>query len=255
MVMNLKPAIRFNLRELAVGGLVFWGVNALIIALCFAGFLAFGPAEDGVVSYNGCGMACAIFAFVYGLVMPRQSMRLCVQMGISRRTTFLSLLLATVTGALLLALSCELLLLISQGIARAAHIGEQFLGLFALVYPSHTTGLALHLLPILYTAAAMLTLFALGLFFTFLFWRLNKIGCIIAALAIPVILTGVPSLLTVFHTLFAPVIDLLQRIFDAFLESPWFAIVLYLVVALVFVLISWLLIRRTNIRGSSLSNK
>ena len=255
MVMNLKPALRHQLREYLIGGLVFWLVNVAIIVLCFIGFLSFGPGDDGVISYNGCGVACAIFAFVYGITLPRQAVRLCAQMGVSRRTAFLSLLLTTILGSLCLAVASEVLLSCSRLAARAIHAGEQFFGLFPLVYPDYSAGPSLHIVPVLYTAAAMVALFAFGLFFTFLFWRLNKIGCIIAALAIPVILTGVPSLLTIFDQVFAPVIALFLKIGRAFLASPWIAMVLFLASALVFTLISWFLIRRANIRGGALSQK
>ena len=255
MVMNLKPALRHQLREYLIGGLVLWLINVAIIVLCFIGFLSFGPGDDGVISYNGCGIACAIFAFVYGIVLPRQAMRLCAQMGVSRRTAFLSLLLTTVLGSLCLAAATEVLLSCSRLAARSMHTGEQFFGLFSLIYPDYSTGVSLHIVPVLYTSAAMMALFSLGLFFTFLFWRLNKIGCIIAALAIPVILTGVPSLLTIFDQIFGPVIALFLKIGHAFLASPWIAMGLFLSAALVFTLISWLLLRRANIRGGTLSQK
>ena len=255
MSMNLKPAIRFQIREYLIGGFVFWAVNVAIIVLCFAGFLAFTIGEDNVISYNGYGMACAIFSFVYGILLPRQSMRLCLQMGVSRRTTFLSLLLTTVLGSLFLAAAGELLLWAARMAAHTFQVGEQFRGLFSLIYSEYSVGLSLHTLPILYTTVAMLALFALGQFFSFLFWRLNKIGCIIAGLAIPALLMGVPSLLTVFHKVFDPVIQLCLQLGTAFITSPWSAMGMLLVTTLIFVVISWLLIRRTNIRGGSLSQK
>lgn len=255
MVMNLKPALRHQLREYLIGGLVVWLVNVAIIVLCFIGFLSFDLGDNGVISYNGCGIACAIFAFVYGITLPRQSVRLCAQMGVSRRTAFLSLLLTTVLGSFCLAVATEVLLSCSRLAARALYTGEQLFGLFPLIYPDYSAGPSLHILPVLYSAAAMVALFAFGLFFTFLFWRLNKTGCIIAALAIPVLLTGVPSLLMIYDQIFAPVIALFLKIGRAFLASPWNAMALFLAAALVFILISWFLIRRTNIRGGALSQK
>lgn len=255
MSMNLKPAIRYQIREYLIGGFVFWAVNAVLIALCFTGFLAFGPADDGIISYNGYGIASAVFAFVYGIVLPRQAMRLCAQMGVSRRTTFLSMFLTTALGSLCLSVAGELLLAVSRMAARTLHFSEQFFGLFNLVYPDYSAGLSQHTMPILYTTVAMLTLFTLGLFFTFLFWRLNKVGCIIAALAIPVVLTGVPALVNMFQWALTPVIAFFYQVMNSFMASPWIAMGLLLIVALVFSLISWMLIRRTNIRVGSLAQK
>lgn len=54
---------------------------------------------------------------------------------------------------------------------------------------------------------------------------------------------------------FPPVRTLFLTLGDTFFHSPWGAILLLLVVVLLFSLIGWLLIRRTNIRGGMLSSK
>ena len=95
--------------------------------------------------------------------------------------------------------------------------------------------------------------FCLGLFFTFLFWRLNKVGCIIAALAIPFVLAGIPALMGLFPTVFAPAVRLLSFLGTLYISSPWWGMACALIFALFFALVSWMLIRRTNIRGGSLS--
>lgn len=89
MSMNLKPAIRYQLREYLVSCLVFWAINALLIGIGFLVLsLNLGSGDRSGYTYNGYGFACAIFFLVFGLILPRQAIRLCVQMGVSRRQPF-----------------------------------------------------------------------------------------------------------------------------------------------------------------------
>ena len=44
MSMNLKPAIRYQLREYLVSCLVFWAINALLIGI---GFCRNGAGQNG----------------------------------------------------------------------------------------------------------------------------------------------------------------------------------------------------------------
>ena len=181
--------------------------------------------------------------------------RLCVQLGVCRRTAFLSLFPALLLAALVLALMGQGLLVLFQQVSLHFGAGPIFTDIFALIYLDGAVQLTLaqHGMAILFNMLYMLAGFCLGLFFTFLFWRLNKVGCIIAALAIPAVLVGLPALAALFPTLFAPVIRLATRLGQLWTASPWWAMAFALIGALVFAVISWLLIRRTNIRAGNLS--
>ena len=86
MSMNLKPAIRYQLREYLISCLVFWAINALLIGIGFLVLsLNLGSGDRSGYTYNGYGFACAIFFLVFGLILPRQAIRLCVQMCIRDR--------------------------------------------------------------------------------------------------------------------------------------------------------------------------
>ena len=258
MSMNLKPAIRYQHREYLVSCLVFWAINALLIGIGFLVLsLNLGSGDRSGYTYNGYGFACAIFFLVFGLILPRQAIRLCVQMGVSRRTTFLSLFLSALLPAVCLSLAGELLLSLAQFAADHTQFQLEFSDLFSMIYLKQGLPLTFlqHTASILFSAACMLACYSLGLFFTCLFWRLNKVGCIVAALAIPASLIGFPPLLAKAEEVFPPVRTLFLTLGDTFFHSPWGAILLLLVVVLLFSLIGWLLIRRTNIRGGMLSSK
>ena len=242
MSMNLKPAIRYQLREYLVSCLVFWAINALLIGIGFLVLsLNLGSGDRSGYTYNGYGFACAIFFLVFGLILPRQAIRLCVQMGVSRRTTFLSLFLSALLPAVCLSLAGELLLSLAQFAADHTQFQLEFSDLFSMIYLKQGLPLTFlqHTASILFSAACMLACYSLGLFFTFLFWRLNKVGCIVAALAIPASLIGFPPLLAKAEEVFPPVRTLFLTLGDTFFHSPWGAILLLLVVVLLFSLIGW----------------
>ena len=255
-MMNLKPAMRYQARDYVVSALIFAGVNLLIVVAMVAGLLYF-QVKTGTdsISYNGYTLSCTIFLFICGLIVPRQVTRLCAQLGVCRRTAFLSLFPPMILASLLLAVLGEGMLGIAREVSASRGGPPLFSDLFALIYLGETGSptLVQHGLAALFGVTYMLAGFCLGLFLTFLFWRLNKVGCIIAALAIPAVLVGLPALAALFPTLFAPVIRLATRLGQLWTASPWWAMAFALIGALVFAVISWLLIRRTNIRAGNLS--
>lgn len=259
--MNLKPSIRHQLREYLIASLFLVGITFLIL-LIMVGSLLFAksspePSSFSNISYSGYEMSCYIFLFVYGIILPRQVTRLCVQMGVSRRTAFLSLFPPLLIASLILVLTEKGIFAMISLISKSIDADIQITHLFSLLYLNGNSSLTLaqHGQEILFNLFCVVAWFSLGLFFTFLFWRLNKFGCVIAGLAIPTILVGVPLLTDTFPTVFAPVISLAETISTLCTASPWWAITFALLFTLFFSAVSWLLIRRTNIRGSALTSK
>ena len=159
MSMNLKPAIRYQLREYLVSCLVFWAINALLIGIGFLVLsLNLGSGDRSGYTYNGYGFACAIFFLVFGLILPRQAIRLCVQMGVSRRTTFLSLFLSALLPAVCLSLAGELLLSLAQFAADHTQFQLEFSDLFSMIYLKQGLPLTFlqHTASILFSAACIL---------------------------------------------------------------------------------------------------
>ena len=162
MSMNLKPAIRYQLREYLISCLVFWAINALLIGIGFLVLsLNLGSGDRSGYTYNGYGFACAIFFLVFGLILPRQAIRLCVQMGVSRRTTFLSLFLSALLPAVCLSLAGELLLSLAQFAADHTQFQLEFSDLFSMIYLKQGLPLTFlqHTASILFSAACMLAYF------------------------------------------------------------------------------------------------
>ena len=133
--MRLKPAIRYQLHEVWVGGFVFFLVNVGFVALCFLGLLKVQGLDGEGFAFSWYDFSCAIYFFLFGLILPRQAARLCVQMGVSRRTAYLSFFLSALPAALAMAVAGQVLLAGSNLAAEqvAPALEGRFLDLFSLV--------------------------------------------------------------------------------------------------------------------------
>ena len=251
MVTSIKPTLRYQMREYLLSGAVFLGVNIFLILLFSGSFYISVSWGKGVVQYNGYGFASAVFLFVFGIVLPRQALRLGVQMGVSRRTSFLGLLVSSVLASLLLGLAGAVLISGTQALSGG---NVAVSDLYVMIYLDQMafTSAAQHLVSVLFNATLMLCCFAAGLFLTFLFWRLNKLGCVLAGLSIPVLLTGLPSLGYYFREPLTPLLNLLKELVWFFLSSPWAGMLIFLVIAAAFAFLAWRLVRQANIRGAAL---
>lgn len=172
-------------------------------------------------------------------------------MGVSRRTAFLTQLLAVALSSALLAAAGEALLAVAQALVKPDS-NFFFADIYQLIYMEEgtlTVSFGAHLRSGLFNLALMLFTYAAGMFLTLVFWRLNRIWTIIVAISIPVILNGVPALCYWMSLSFPNV----RRFFAA--VTAWLAagvgnvIALFLLCAAFFTGISWLLLRRANIRA------
>lgn len=249
MHMNLKPAFRYQFRDYFKGTGVFFLAMAVIVAVSL---ILATYSQHGNISFSGFGVAAAICLFILGIVTPRSNLRLCAQFGVSRRTAFISLLLAALVDTVILSLAGELLLYIGQSVGTG--IGNLFFAdLYQLIYlGTHPMFLSIsqHVMSVLLNSSLILLLFVFGMFFTFLFWRLNKVWTIIVAVAIPILINVIPALLYKLNfSLLSPAIDrFIHGLRHIFASSVWNLMALFLLLSVILAGIDWLLIRRANIR-------
>lgn len=246
MHMNFKPAFRYQFRDYFRGTGVFF----LIMVVIFAASIILATYSYGNISISGFSMATAICLFILGIVTPRPNLRLCAQFGVSRRTAFTSLLLAVSADIVILSLAGELLLYVGQSVGTG--IGNLFLGdLYQLIYlgaQPMSLSLSQHILSVLLNSCLILLLFICGMFFTFLFWRLNKVWTIIVAIAIPLLFNLIPAFLYRLASSLPAIGRFIMALQHCFTSSVWNLIALFLVLSAILAGIDWLLIRRANIK-------
>ncbi|MEA5038868.1 MAG: hypothetical protein VB086_03425 [Clostridiaceae bacterium] len=246
MHMNLKPAFRYQFRDYLKGTGVFF----LVMVVIFAASVIGARYSHGNVSFFGISMATAICLFILGIATPRSNLRLCVQFGVSRRTAFISLLLAVLADIVILSLAGELLLYVGQSVG--ASIGNlSFRDLYQMLYlGTHPMFLSIsqHIMSVLLNSSLTLLLFVFGMFFTFLFWRLNKIWTIIVAVAIPLLINVIPAILYKLGSSFPAIGQFFRALQSVFTSSVWNLMALFLLLSVILAGIDWLLIRLANIK-------
>jgi len=245
---GFKSAFRYQATDLLKSAAVFFAVMVAIVAAMIIGVLSIHINGNIEIrsSFNGLGVASAICLFVFGISVPRSNLRLCTQLGVSRRSAFLSLLLSALSISVILAVAGELLIGGMQLISFA-HGRLTFSDLYQLIYvggSSAALGFVQHISSALMITCLLLCCFAFGVFFSLLFWRLNKGWRIVVAISIPFLINGVPALLYRFGVDMKPLfVWLSSRVYhlDLFL----------LLLTLAFAAIEWLLLRRAYIRSPS----
>jgi len=243
MNMNIKPAFRYQLGGYLRASAIFYLVMALLISAFVIGTLSVSVNGDITLSFMGGSAALTVFMFVAGIVSIRSDVRLCLQYGVSRRTAFAAGLLAALCGSALLALATGLLVSLAQ-LLTVNQGNSVFADLYQMLYLGmdlRQLSLGQQLLSALLNVSLMMAACLLGMFFSLLFWRLNKICTIIVAVAIPISLNLAPIALYRAGADLAPLSHWL-------LAAPSHLVLFILPPAALFGLIDWLLLRRANIR-------
>ena len=243
MKMNIKPAFRYQFGSFLKGSAVVYLVLMLIVIASMIGTMRISTDVSTSISFTGFCITATIFLFVMGIVNIRSDLRLCLQYGVSRRTAFVSELLAVLATAVILSAAGELMTGIAQTIS--ADNSKLFISdLYQLIYvgadvPSLT--LSQHALSALFNTSLMFAACLGGMFFSLMFWRLNKVWTVIVAISIPVIINAVPILLDRLGVDFVPFIRWIS-------SSPFCFVAFFLLLAILLSIINWLLLRRANIR-------
>ena len=244
MTTPMKASIQYQLRDYRSSGLVLFGVNFILIVLAVVGLFSIGI--DGEITYSAYGLSAAVFMLVSGIVYARQTIRLCAQMGTGRKTAFLSLIPPAVIAAMVIAAAGEVLLIGAQAVT-AGHPEFYFNDLYGIIFVGFDSILTplQHGISALFSTCLMLACFGFGLFCSALFWRLNKIGCVIAGILMgAAFLFGLPFVSLQFTTE-------MEMLMNFCFASPWNCMGTFLVVFLFFSIIAWFLVRNVHIRAGA----
>ncbi|MFB0920751.1 MAG: hypothetical protein QMB62_07700, partial [Oscillospiraceae bacterium] len=193
MKMNFKPAFRYQFGNYIRGSVVVFLIIFLIVSVALVFSLSFDAGSSNI-SVSGYSFAAIVFLFVMGIVSIRNDLRLCLQFGVSRRTAFLSELLAVMAVSVIIVAAGELL----NGIARLLIADNEhfFVGdFYQIIYLKNTSAtltFAQHAQSALMNFSLVLSACLSGMFFSLLFWRLSRTWTIIVAVAIPLLINLVP---------------------------------------------------------------
>ena len=179
--MRFAPIFKYRMRDCLFSGGVVMLVMVVMTVLSYFGIVTFGGYEqsvDGVVTESfatmNFTMPYVIFMFVVGIVTIREDMRIGIQNGAGRTTSFLANLACLAATALLLNLNClvfyklwalldtELIIIDLYSMAFLQEMTPDTLGEMLMCFITGT--------------AASLALAGCGVMLSLVYWRLGKAG-------------------------------------------------------------------------------
>ncbi len=186
--MKFAAIFKYRMRDCLISGGVVMLVMVALTVLSYFGIVTFGGYEesaDGVTeSYATMNftMPYVIFMFVLGIVSIREDMRLGIQNGAGRTTSFMANLACMVLTALLLNLSC----IVFYKLWALLDTDLVIIDLYSMAFLREMTPgtLGEMLLCALTGTAASLAFTGCGVMLSLVYWRLNKAGKWIFSLAL-----------------------------------------------------------------------
>ena len=220
--------------------LIFMGVILTLYLLSMV--LMMFIHEDG--SSNGQDMAAIIFAFVMGIALCWDNLKMALANGVSRRTVFTSTLLSSLIGSAVLTVFTLCCTQLFGSLLNAYSI-------YSFTYEGYA---ASPFLSILAQALWQMALYFLsmmtGLLIAVIYYRLNKVATIAVSVGVPVFCFMVlPILFTLLPTLFTAFVSAFSKLFSFIARSPYHSCLVFLITAAVMAALSWLAMRRAPLRA------
>ncbi len=242
--MKLNAAFRYQLFDHKTSVMVYYIVIIAMSLLAgislsaFAGWRGVPNADSSVgsLSYSG---ATAVFLFISGLCGFKENFLFALQSGVSRKTLFLSRLIAFGVLAVFMTVADYVLSYV-----------------FALIV-TWSTGLNLTTAAVLSAPGLFMALLyafamlALGYCITILFFRLNKTGKIIVGAGVPVFFIFILPMFDGFvlgGVIMRPLIRLIEQVMEHISSQTSEGFLIVVLATAAFAVLSWIMMRRAAIK-------
>lgn len=249
---GLLSAFRYRftgtVKSVAVFFLIILAIMTILVSLAFC------SASEGMhvtSSFTGFGIAAMVTVFVLGITTIREDFRLLMQNGLGRKTIFTSQILALLVIALLLAVTGELLTAIFQVVAGNGS-SLQISDFFYMIYFPETRWdppLAARIQNVLLSFGLYIWAYLTGMFFSLLYYRLNKTSTILVSVGVPLFFTvGLPLMVSrrmipIFVT------DAVAVFFRAAAQTLFLA---FIAMSVILGMVNWLLLRRAPVKPAKI---
>lgn len=248
MNLNLNPMFRYLISDCLQGMGIFLLVMVLVVGLVPV-IITVSTVGENTIYFSAYTMASSIFILVYSIVAIRETLRLGIQHGRGRRSTFLALLLSLCCTSLLLAVAGQLLSFLGSAL-WSGRWGVFYTDFYQLIYlqePGTILSLKQHAEAFFCNLTLLFAASTVGIFFSPVLFRLNKQWRLVLCIGVPVVFCVVlPGLLSIF-----PADAALFRMAAAFGEwftaAPTAWMLFFLSLAIFVVGLDWLLCRRITI--------
>jgi len=246
--MNIKPAFRYCIFDLLRNSGVFY-IIMLFVTAAFSVMAILQNGDTVSGSYSAFAVAGSIMLFVTGITTIREDLRLFIQHGVSRRTTFWANLLSAVAVCAVLAAAGELMIAAAQALT-AGNSRILISDLYHFVYADisiRQLSFLQHIESVFFNFSIFLFAYMIGMFISLMFFRLSKAWTVVVGVGAPsFIFIGLPLIIN-----FVPpvpwVIAALKAFGEWLLSGVWSWFLFFVLLALFFAAISWLLTHRAPI--------
>ena len=248
--MRFAPVFKYRMRDCAISMLMIIAVMIALILLVQVGVLAFGQftPEDGfeeTTSTMNFTMPYAIFMFILGIISIREDLRLGIQNGASRGTSFLANLSCIAATSFLLSLSGVAFYLVWN----ALDTGVILIDFYSMMYLGNFTPTELGdiFMSAVMTFVMSMSLAGVGCFTSLMYWRLSKLGKWIVTLGFGAVLILVINAGVSLGWLGKAVGSFARFV----VEDPWNLNMVFIAVAVAFYAFARLLVRRNAITAAT----
>lgn len=247
--MNVKTAYKYQLANHRKAIIEFY---LIILSITLLFLLIWNGS--GRTSINGIDGMSPIFLFVIGLWSFKEPFHMMIQNGISRKSMFIGKLLTMLSVGIGMALIDKGILLLGKlgsGISGDKLI---FLSLYEQIYITHVekiTTFQMHVEGLVFNMLLYLSFIAMAYFITTLFHRLTNFSKIIISVGVPI---GIFVVLPIVDTTIAnsKLLPGISKIVDFALgttnQNPYHAIITFISMCMVFSALSWLLLKRAEVK-------
>ncbi|MBQ3404695.1 MAG: hypothetical protein IJG63_04670 [Oscillospiraceae bacterium] len=247
--MKLRSILTYCFRDIMRASLIFVGIYVLVILLLAVLSLI---TEGHTYLNGGYEIAAGITMFVVGICSVREYLRLAIQNGVGRNTTFFAMILSLICACAVLAVLGELISTLGETLTEN-NDRVSFSSLYALIYSGlygvmqvgAAPGTVLsHVQSIGLVFVTLAGLYLCGSFLSLLFYRLKKVFKVILAIALPFIICWIipVALIRVGGAIGAEATI-------SILASPGLMMLCMLAGAVVMAILCWLLIFRAPIKA------
>lgn len=245
--MNIKPALKYKLKENLKGMGSFYIIIYLIMILSATMVIVKSDVE--ISNFNGMELSTWVFMFVIGLNSFKADFRLFLQNGISRKSLYVSSILSLGILSAIMVVIDFVNLMILKSISGVGHRN-----IYEILFNKSLswTSVADNMICLLWNIVIIFTAAMAGFLITLVFYKMNKFAKTIVGFGVPILLfVGLPIVNVTFLN------DALGKFIPKMIgfllggannPAPYNMIVVSAVICIVLAGISYLIARKATIR-------
>ena len=246
--MRINPVLKYNLYDFKKAVLKFYFILFLIIVVMIPlSFIVKNNQTDlgiVIVRLNGLELTSMIFLFVAGLNSFKTDFLFFSANGISRKTQFYGFVASTIPVVLIMSV-------IDTVYGTILGMFLEYTSVFSMAYSQfNANAVVVKLATVVWMALLYLTVLMIGYFITILYYRMPKGWKIGVSIAVPMFFLNILPAMD--EMLFSGrITNTMTKVFNTLMgngHNPYIAMFTFIVVALIFAILSFSLMKNAEVR-------